>query len=149
MKTITKNTCKWTMIIICLLTTTNVFAQEPRRHEPAPKDPLQEFFFPPELVMKHQNEVQLKNEQKEVIINTVEEAQKKFNRLQWSIKSEMTSLEKLLAENSINETKALEQLDKVLEQERLIKKTQISLMVRIKNVLTDEQKAKLNMLKEK
>lgn len=129
---------------ICFMATASSFAQENSK-----KDPMQEFFFPPELVMKYQNEVQLKNEQKEAIISSVEEAQKKFNRLQWNMKSEMTTLEKLLAENSINEVKTLEQLDKVLDQERQIKKTQVSLMVRIKNILTEEQKAKLNALRGK
>jgi hypothetical protein len=33
------------------------------------KEPMQESFFPPELVMQHQVEIQLKKEQKELIIN--------------------------------------------------------------------------------
>jgi Spy/CpxP family protein refolding chaperone len=145
METRTKNSRKWLMVaFICCIAVAPSFAQEPPK-----KDLLQEFFFPPELVMKYQHEVQLKNEQKESIISSVEETQKKFNRLQWNMKNEVTILEKLLAENSINEAKVLEQLDKVLDQERQIKKTQISLMVRIKNVLTDEQKAKLTALRRK
>jgi Spy/CpxP family protein refolding chaperone len=145
MKSLINNYRQWMIAAsICFMATASSFAQENSK-----KDPMQEFFFPPELVMKYQNEVQLKNEQKEAIISSVEEAQKKFNRLQWNMKSEMTTLEKLLAENSINEVKTLEQLDKVLDQERQIKKTQVSLMVRIKNILTEEQKAKLNALRGK
>ena len=113
------------------------------------KDPMQEFFFPPELVMRFQNEIQLKKEQKEMIISTMEEAQKKFTRLQWDLQAEMTTLQKLLSESTVNETNLLAQLDKVLDQERTIKKAQITLMVRIKNSLTDEQKTKLNALKGK
>lgn len=41
------------------------------------------------------------------------------------------------------------QLDKVLDLERQIKKAQMTLMIRTKNALTDEQPAKLNQLKQK
>lgn len=144
MKTIKMTYQKWMVLIICLIAGIHSFAQGNQG-----KDPMQEFFFPPELVMQYQNEIQLKKEQKELIISTVEEAQKKFNRLQWDLQTEMTALQKLLVEPTINETNVLAQLDKVLDQERIIKKAQITLMVRIKNALTDEQKVKLNALKGK
>lgn len=81
MKSRTKNSHKWQMIaFICFMAVAKSFAQEPPK-----KDLLQEFFFPPELVMKYQYEVQLKNEQKESIISSIEETQKKFNRLQWNV----------------------------------------------------------------
>ena len=131
-------------IAIVMLVAINSFAQEN-----AAKDPMQEFLFPPELVMRYQAEIQLKKEQKELIIGVVEEGQKKFNRLQWELQNEMSALMKLLAESSVDEPKVLEQLDKVLDQERMIKKTQITLMVRIKNSLTPEQKVKLNTFKGK
>ena len=144
MKTITKNYRKWIVLIICIVATIDSFAQE----NPG-KDPMQEFFFPPELVMRYQNEIQLKKEQKESIITTMEEAQKKFSRLQWDLQAEMTTLQKLLSESTVNEPNVLVQLDKVLDQERNIKKAQITLMVRIKNTLTDEQKVKLNAFRGK
>ena len=145
MKTIKKpGFYKLMAIAICIFATLNSFAQE----NPG-KDPMQEFFFPPELVMKYQNEIQLKKEQKELIIGVVEEAQKKFNRLQWDLQTEMTALQRSMAESTINETKVLEQLDKVLDQERVIKKAQVTLMIRIKNALTDDQKVKLNAMKGK
>jgi hypothetical protein len=40
-------------------------------------------------------------------------------------------------------------VDKVLDREREIKKTQISLLVRIKNLLTDAQQNKLMELRRK
>ncbi len=145
MKTTTQKNQKWATCVICLiLSVTLTFAQE----NPA-KDPMQEYFYPPELVMRYQNEIQLKKEQRELVISTMEEAQKKFTRLQWDLQAEVTVLQKLLAESTVNEINVLAQLDKVLDQERLIKKAQITLMVRIKNALTDEQKTKLNTLKGK
>ena len=144
MKTITKKNYQWIVFVLAVMASLNSFAQEN-----SGKDPMQEFLFPPELVMRYQNEIQLKKEQKELIIGTVEEAQKKFNRLQWDLQGEMTAFQKMLSEPTVNETKVLEQLDKVLDQERVIKKAQITLMIRIKNALTDDQKVKLNGLKGK
>ncbi len=144
MNTMNKNMKTLLAITLFITASLNALAQEN-----SGKDPMQEFFFPPELVMRYQNEIQLKKEQKEMIISMMEEAQKKFTRLQWDLQTEITVLQKLLAESTANETKVLAQLDKVLDQERLIKKAQITLMVRIKNSLTDEQKLKLNAFKGK
>lgn len=144
MNTINNNSKALLAIALFIAASLNALAQE----NPG-KDPMHEFFFPPELVMRYQNEIQLKKEQKEIIISTTEETQKKFTRLQWDLQAEMTALQKLLAESTGNETNVLAQLDKVLDQERLIKKAQITLMVRIKNTLTDEQKSKLNGFKAK
>ena len=144
MKPIAKKIRLLTLLIICMAATVHSAAQE----NPA-KDPLQALLFPPELVMRYQNDIQLRKEQKEQIIEAVEEAQKKFNRFQWDLQAEMASLQKLLSAPAVNEAKVLEQLDKVLDQERVIKKTQITLMVRIKNTLSDEQQNKLNSFKSK
>ncbi len=145
MRTIKRNH-RWAIgLIICMVTTTfHLLGQE----NPG-KDPLQQLLYPPELVMRYQNDIQLKKEQKESIIGAVEDAQKKFNRLQWDLQGEVASLQKLLSGQTADETKVLDQLDKVLDQERIIKKTQITLMVKIKNTLTDDQKTKLNSLREK
>ena len=142
----TTNTSNYIIMAIafCFLVSLTAFAQEN-----AGKDPMQEFFFPPELVMRYQNEIQLKREQKELIIGAVEEAQKKFNHFQWDLQNEMTSFQKLLGEPSVNEPRALEQLDKILDLERQIKKAQITLMVRIKNALTEDQKAQLKTMRGK
>jgi Spy/CpxP family protein refolding chaperone len=144
MNTINKNSKALLTVVLFFAMSLTGLAQE----NPG-KDPMQECFFHPELVMRYQNEIQLKKEQKETIISTMEEAQKKFTRLQWDLQAEMTVLQKLLSESTVSEPNALAQLDKVLDQERLIKKAQITLMVKIKNALTEEQKVKLNVLKGK
>ena len=143
MKTI-KVRMKSTLAIALVGLSLNVLAQD---H--SGRDHMEDFFFPPELVMRYQNEIQLRKDQKESIITTMEEGQKKFSRLQWDLQAEMTALHELLSESTVNETNVLAQLDKVLDQERVIKKAQITLMVRIKNTLTDEQKAKLTTFRGK
>src|SRR5450432_2378669 len=120
MKTVIKKYQLWTVLLVCMITTIHSLAQE----NPG-KDPMQEFLFAPELVMRYQNEIQLRKEQKEMIIGAVEDAQKKFNRVQWDLQGEMASLQKLLSGPTVSENQVLEQLDKVLDQERIIKKTQL------------------------
>lgn len=109
------------------------------------RDPMQEFLFPPELIMRFQDDIQLKKEQKEQIIAAVDEAQQKFTRMKWDLQAEVSTLQKILSENNVDENKAMVQLDKVLDQERQIKKTQMTLMIRTRNVLTEEQRAKLKI----
>lgn len=53
----------------------------------------------------------------------------------------------LIGQSRVVESQVLSQLDKVLSVEREIKRTQIGLMIRIKNVLTVEQQAKLRQLR--
>ncbi|MCI0750634.1 MAG: hypothetical protein L0Y35_02235, partial [Flammeovirgaceae bacterium] len=73
MNTIKKNMKALLAVVLFIAISLSGLAQE----NPG-KDPMQEFFFPPELVMRYQNEIQLKKEQKETIISTMEEAQKNF-----------------------------------------------------------------------
>ena len=50
---------------------------------------------------------------------------------------------KLLQGTQVDEAQVLEEVDRILNLEREIKKAQISLMVRIKNTLTPAQQTKL------
>jgi Spy/CpxP family protein refolding chaperone len=49
----------------------------------------------------------------------------------------------LLQEKPVDEAKVLAQVDRILALEKEVKKTQIGLLVRIKNLLTPAQQAKL------
>lgn len=151
MKTTIVNPLKLSAVAVLLIVSITARAQQPQPH-PAPdprQDPMREFMFPPELVMRYQSDIQLKKEQKEQIIATMEESQKKFNRLQWDLQAEVSAMQKLMAESTVDEANVMAQLDKVLDQERLIKKAQLLMMIRTKNALTEEQRVKLNALKQK
>ena len=50
---------------------------------------------------------------------------------------------RLLQGSQVDEAQVLDEVDRILNLEREIKKAQISLMVRIKNTLTPAQQAKL------
>lgn len=112
-------------------------------------DPIAETLFPPDLVMAHQKAIGLDDAQKNALRAEVLKAQTKFTELQWQLQDHMESLVGLLKQHPAGEAKVLDQLEKVLGSEREIKRTQISLMVRIKNLLTPEQQARLRQLRAK
>ncbi len=111
------------------------------------RDPLTENLFPPELVMSHQNAIGLGDAQKAYIRGELLKAQSRFTELQWQLQDAMEALGSLLKQTPVDEAQVTGQLDKVLNAEREIKRTQISLLVRIKNKLTPDQQAQLQKLR--
>jgi Spy/CpxP family protein refolding chaperone len=100
-------------------------------------------FFPPELVMQHQGEIGLQDAQRAALTSAVQQAQGKFMDVQWKLSAEGEKMSKLLQPTQVDETQVLEEVDHILALEREMKRTQIGLMVRIKNTLTAAQQAKL------
>ena len=100
-------------------------------------------FFPPELVMQHQSEIGLQDSQRATLTSAIQQAQSKFMDMQWKLSAEGEKMGKLLEGTRVDEAQVLEEVDRILNLEREIKKAQISLMVRIKNTLTPAQQAKL------
>ena len=129
-----------------LLSVAFTSAQQPQ--PPLPEnDPLAEAVFPPELVMQHQREIGLTDEQKAFMRGEIQRVTVRFNELQWQLQDGMEALASTMKESSVNEQQALAQLDKVLDAEREIKHLHIGLAIRIKNKLTPEQQTKLQAIK--
>jgi len=112
-------------------------------------DPVGQELFAPELVMQYHQEINLNDTQSKAIKDEIQKAQAKFLDMQWDAKAETEKLVQLLRARPVDESAVLAQVDKVLDRERAIKKTQLSLLVRIKNVLTEEQQKKLMELRGK
>lgn len=115
----------------------------------APSDPLAENLFPPELIMQNQQALALTDQQKEFLKAELRKAQLKFTELQWQLQDEVEKMAALTKQERIDEQALLAQMDRVLAAEREIKRTQILLIVRIKNNLTSEQQSKLQELKKR
>ena len=112
-------------------------------------DPISQNLFPPELVMQYRQELNLDEGQSKAIKETIQKAQTKFLDMQWDMQSETEKLVQLLKARPVDENAVLAQVDQVLNRERAIKKAQISLLVRIKNLLTDGQQDKLMQLRRR
>ncbi len=124
-----------------------VGAQGPQAPRPQ-DDPLAEHVFPPELVMQHQREIALTDEQKAFLRGEIQRVTLRFTELQWQMQDGMEGLVSTLKGGSVNEQQALSQLDKILDTEREIKHLHVGLAVRIKNKLTPEQQSKLQAFKQ-
>ena len=106
-------------------------------------------FFPPELVMQHQSEIGLQDSQRAALASAIQQAQGKFTDVQWKLSAEGEKMNRLLQPAQVDETQVLEEVDRILALEREMKRTQISLMVRIKNTLTPAQQAKLAEIRDR
>ena len=110
---------------------------------PPPGDPLADSIFPPEMIMQHQRELGLTEEQKTFMRGEIQRTTARFNELQWQLEEQVEALHEAVKGNTVNEQVALAQLDKVLESEREIKRLHMEMAIRIKNHLTPEQQMKL------
>ena len=110
-------------------------------------DPLARYLFPPELVMANQQAINLTDRQRSSLQQVMKDAQTKFIDLQFRMSGEVENLQRLLQPSSVDEAKVLEQVDRVLAVERDMKHAQLSLMIRIKNLLTERQQAQLGALR--
>jgi Spy/CpxP family protein refolding chaperone len=137
------------LVIGIVLTVAFASAQQPPRPpQPSPdNDPLAQFIFPPELVMGHQREIGLTDEQKTYLRGEIQRVTLRFTELQWQLQDGMEGLASVMKESSVNEQQALAQLDKILNTEREIKHLHIGLAIRIKNNLTSEQQSRLQGMK--
>jgi len=76
------------------------------------------------------------------------DTQKKLLDQQFKMQGEVEKLQSLLKSATPDETKVLDEMDKVLGAERDIKRAQISLMVKLKNSLTAQQQTQLDALRK-
>lgn len=106
-------------------------------------DPVSRYLFAPEKVLGASKEIGLDDAQKKALRAEITRAQGKFLDLQFDMKDKADRLAALLQEEPVDETKSLRELDDLLTTEREVKHVQISLLIRIKNILTPAQEKKL------
>ena len=130
-----------TLIILFFAANISLWAQQQQ------DDPIGRNLFPPELVMNHQNEIGLREDQRTAIRSNIQKAQSKFVDIQWRLQDETEKMAAMLRQRPIDESRVLAQADIVMNLEREIKKTQLALLIRIKNSLSEEQQAKLSTIR--
>jgi Spy/CpxP family protein refolding chaperone len=118
----------------------------PGMNQPPRPDGFMESFFPPELIMHHQRAINLTDDQRKRLIETIQKSQPQFTDWQWQLEAEQGILSALMRAEKPDEKQILAQLDKVLKLESDMKRGQLLMLVRLKNELTTEQQAKLREL---
>lgn len=117
--------------------------------QPSGTDPVGSKLFPPELIMGHQAELGIDEGQRTAILKEIEKTQSQVLQLQWQMQAAMELLAKSLDVPKIDETKALSQAERLMNLERDVKRTHLGMLIRIRNLLTDSQRAKLTDLRAK
>jgi len=133
---------KSSLLVLLLIAPLAAFAQQPPSPSPD-NDPIGRYLIPPELVMSQSEQIGLNERQRAAIKSEIQKMQTKFIDAQWDLQEQTGKMTQLLQQSPADETKILEQADKIMALEREIKRAHLALLVRIKNTLTAEQIAKL------
>ena len=137
-------------LLLALLVATPAAAQEPPRQPEPPKSPaFEKLLFAPDLVMQHQQEIRLRAEQKQALIAELQQTQADLVPLQFEISEAAEFLTQLFEAPRVDEQEALAAAERVMEIESRIKTRHLSLVIRIKNMLTAEQQAELRRLRDR
>jgi Spy/CpxP family protein refolding chaperone len=104
---------------------------------------MQPDLFPPELVMHNQRMIDLTDEQQKAIRAEVQKVVAKVSDLRWDVTATRQEMERQIKAERIDEKRTLSLVDKLDNLENEIGRLELTLKIRIKNILTSEQQAKL------
>lgn len=116
------------------------------------QDPAQAFaqhLFPPELVMQHQARLKITEAQRNVIVAEISKLQATAVQVQWRVGDESEKLAELLQRETVAEADVLAQADRMIMYETAVKRAQLSMLIRIRNILTPEQRGMLQELRKR
>jgi Spy/CpxP family protein refolding chaperone len=112
------------------------------------EDPFASVLFPPELIMQHARAIRLNDEQRIAITKLIEQLQGRVISMQWQMAEQVQALRETLGKTRVDQDRALDQLNRVLDTEKSIKKAHLEMLIRIKNVLRAEQQTELARLRD-
>jgi Spy/CpxP family protein refolding chaperone len=105
--------------------------------------------FPPELIMQHQSRLRITEPQREVILQEITKVQTAATQAQWRVSDEAEKLNELLSREGASEADILAQAERMMNWEEAVKRAQLSMLIRIRNVLTAEQRTMLRELRRR
>ncbi|MCK5439107.1 MAG: periplasmic heavy metal sensor [Gemmatimonadetes bacterium] len=103
--------------------------------------------FPPDLVMRHQQAIDLTDAQRDQVSQAIQELQANVQQLQWDMSAAAEQLTALVGETAVDKSAVLSQVDRVLHIERQVKRAHIAMLVEVKNALTADQQSQLRELR--
>lgn len=124
----------------------------PTTTEAAPaanEGPIEARLYPPELAMENQAELGITEEQKAKLIAETERGNSEVLKLQWELEKEKEKLVKLLDADVADEAKVKEAAARVTDREGKVKMAYLTMLVRVKNILSTEQKQQLRSLRKR
>jgi len=104
--------------------------------------------FPPNVILEHQTELNLSKQQFTEIRKAVVDVQANVAEHEWDLREAYQSILNELDQSPIDEAQVLELIDAALKAENEVKKMQVAMLIELKNLLTDEQIAYLESVRE-
>jgi len=120
---------------------------KPRMGGPGMGGPMDRNLFPPELVLRNQLALGLSEEQVALIKQQVNNTQVQVLDAQVRLHRVTEQLHAALENTKVDEVAALGLASQAMDQERWVKTAHLALMIRVKNLLTEEQQEKARALK--
>ena len=133
-------------IIACLMLCAGLAIAQDRGGKP---DPFKGKLFAPDIILRNQAELNLTKEQFTAIKGAVVDVQKNVAEHEWDLREAYQKILASLDESPINENRVLENVNDALLAENQVKKQQVIMLIRLKNLLNDEQVAYLESIREK
>lgn len=99
--------------------------------------------FPPNVILENQAELNLTKEQFTAIRAAVVEVQAAVAELEWDMREAQQNVMAELDKSPVNEKRVLEHVSAVLAAENRVKKQQMTMLIRVRNLLTPDQLAYL------
>ena len=135
---------KWITLGVVFL----VASASPAAGQNKADDAFARALFDPQLVLKHAQAIGLTAAQRRSILDELKTAQIALVPLQVDMTEPALELAELLEGSRVDEAKVMVKIDQVLRIENEVKKRQAVFVIRVKNILTPEQQAKLRVLRE-
>ncbi len=105
----------------------------------AKKDVFKGKLFAPKVILEHQDELGLSKEQFTAIRAAVVEVQASVAGHEWDLREAYMQTLASLDETPVDEDKVLQSVEAALLAENEVKKLQVRMLIRLRNLLTDKQ----------
>ena len=103
------------------------------------EDVFQGKLFPPNVILENQAELNLTKQQFTDIKAAVVAVQANVAEHEWDLREAYQGVLEALDETPIDEKRVLELVDAALVAENAVKKEQVAMLIKLKNLLNDEQ----------
>ena len=129
---------------VCLVLLTSVASAQGQGPQ---KDPFKGKLFAPKVILEHQDELNLSKEQFTAIRAAVVDVQGAVAEHEWDLREAYMQALADLDEAPVDEQKVLQSIQRALLAENEVKKLQVGLLIKLRNLLTDEQMEYLRSVK--
>ena len=140
-----KTTRNGIAVIACLMLCTGFAMAQDKGGKP---DPFKGKLFAPDIILRNQTELNLSKEQFTGIKAAVVEVQSNVAEHEWDLREAYQKIMIALDESPVDEKRVLENVNDALLAENQVKKQQVAMLIRLKNLLNEEQIAYLESIRE-